>query len=96
MSIVDNVRRVEDCIAEACAKAKRDPSEIALVAISKQKTPADILEAVACGLRHFGENRVEEAEGKIPQVKELGGAPLVWHMVGHVQSRKAKARGIPL
>lgn len=90
MSIRDNIRRVEDCIADACARAKRDPAEIALVAISKQKTAADILEAVGAGLRHFGENRVEEATEKIPQVKEFCGDRVVWHMVGHVQSRKAK------
>ncbi|MCY3834090.1 MAG: YggS family pyridoxal phosphate-dependent enzyme [Chloroflexi bacterium] len=90
MSIRDNIRRVEDCIADACARAKRDPADIALVAISKQKTAADILEAVEAGLRHFGENRVEEGVEKIPQVNEFCGDRVVWHMVGHVQSRKAK------
>jgi len=90
VSIRDNVRRVEDCIADACARANRDPSEIALVAISKQKTRAEILEAVGAGLRHLGENRVEEGEEKIPQVNDACGGRVVWHMVGHVQSRKAK------
>jgi pyridoxal phosphate enzyme (YggS family) len=90
VSIRDNVRRVEDCIADACAKVNRDPSEIALVAISKQQTVPDILEAVEAGLQHLGENRVEEGVEKIPQVDALAGAPVIWHMVGHVQSRKAK------
>ena len=68
-----------------------DPSEIALGSrSSKQKTTAEILEAVEAGLRHLGENRVEEGEEKIPQVNDACGGRVVWHMVGHVQSRKAK------
>ncbi len=90
MSIRDNVKRIEDCIAASCARVDRDPSAITLVAVSKQKTVADILEAVDAGLRHFGENRVEEGVEKIPQVDELASGAVTWHMVGHVQSRKAK------
>jgi len=90
MNIRDNLKRVEDRIADACAKANRDPSAITLVAISKRKTVADILEAVDAGLQHIGENRVEEGVEKIPQVNALAGGRVVWHMVGHVQSRKTK------
>ena len=90
MSIADNIARVEDCVAAACAKANRDPSEITLVAISKQKSVADILEAVDAGLQHLGENRVEEGVEKIPQVDNAVDNGVTWHMVGHVQSRKAK------
>lgn len=90
MSIADNIRQVEDCIAGACAKAGRDPSEITLIAISKLKSAADILCAVEAGLQHVGENRVEEAANKIPQVNENAEQDVTWHMVGHVQSRKAK------
>lgn len=90
MSIRDNVKRVQDCIAASCARADRDPAEITLVAVSKQKTVEQILEAADAGLRHFGENRVEEGVEKIPQVNESARGNVTWHMVGHVQSRKAK------
>lgn len=90
MSINDRIRRVEDRIADACAKAGRDPSEITIVAVSKLKSPAEIISAVEAGLQHIGENRVEEAEAKIPQVNERTAGTVTWHMVGHVQSRKAK------
>jgi pyridoxal phosphate enzyme (YggS family) len=48
------------------------------------------LEAVAAGLQHFGENRVEEGGTKIPAVNQRSSVPLTWHMIGHIQSRKAK------
>lgn len=90
MSIADNVRRVEDRIAAACARARRDPSEVTLVAISKQKTAADVVCAIEAGLQHIGENRVEEGIEKISRVTEETSTAVTWHMVGHVQSRKAK------
>ncbi len=90
MSIVDNIKRVEDRISAACAVANRDPSEITLIAISKQKPVADIISAVKAGIQHIGENRVEEGIAKIPHVEEKVLGSLTWHMVGHVQSRKAK------
>ena len=95
MSIADNIKRVQDSLAKACARVNRDPAEIALVAVSKQRRAADILIAAEAGLQHFGENRVEEGRGKIGQVNERASHPLTWHMVGHIQSRKAK-QVIPL
>ncbi len=95
MSIVENIKRVEDSIADACAKAGRDPAEITLVAVSKQKTVANIAAAAAAGIKHFGENRVEEGIEKIEAVNNMVAQPLTWHMVGHLQSRKAK-RALPL
>lgn len=90
MSIADNIKRVEDRIAEACARAGRDPAEVTLVGISKTKPAADIVSAYAAGLRHIGENRVEESISKLPKVREITADALTWHMVGHVQSRKAR------
>ena len=90
MSIADNIKAVQDRIADACTKANRNPSDITLIAISKQKPAADILRALEAGLQHIGENRVEEAVDKIPQVDRRAGRRVTWHMVGHVQSRKAK------
>ncbi len=90
MSIAENIRRVEDRIAEACARGQRDPAAVTLIGISKQKSAADILRAIEAGLKHIGENRVEEGISKIPQVREAISEAATWHMVGHVQSRKAK------
>lgn len=95
MSIADNVKRMQDSLAKACAKVNRDPAEITLVAVSKQKSAADILAAAEAGLQHFGENRVEEGRDKIGTVNDRVSRPLTWHMVGHIQSRKAK-QVIPL
>ena len=90
MNIADNVARLQDRIEDCCAKSNRHPGEITLVAVSKQKSVDEILEAAAAGIQHFGENRVEEGVRKIPNVKERSATALTWHMVGHIQSRKAK------
>jgi pyridoxal phosphate enzyme (YggS family) len=81
-----NLQSVRERIAAAAMRAGRDPAEITLVAVTKTQSPTMIRAALHLGLRHFGENRVEEAETK---VVELPG-DLAWHMIGHIQSRKAK------
>ena len=86
MSIANNVHRVINDIHEAAFRANRDPSEIELVAVSKTRTVREIEEAVEAGIVHIGENRVQEASLKIPQVS----GKVIWHMVGHLQSNKAK------
>lgn len=86
MSIADNIQRVQETITAACARAGRDPAAVTLIAVSKTHPAALVLEAAAAGVQHFGENRVEEAESKIPQVHTA----VTWHMIGHIQSRKAK------
>ncbi len=88
--IAENVRRVRDQIAAACARAGRDPASVTLVAVSKTHPPEAVLEAATAGVQHFGENRVEESATKIPTVMAQTDLPLVWHMIGHIQSRKAK------
>jgi pyridoxal phosphate enzyme (YggS family) len=81
-----NLLSVQERIAAAAARAGRDPDEITLVAVTKTQSPTLIRAAYHLGLRHFGENRVEEAETKISELSE----DIVWHMIGHIQSRKAK------
>lgn len=89
-SIEPNLRRVRERIAEAALRAGRDPAEVTLVAVPKTFPPEVILEAYAAGLRHFGENRPEEGAEKIPVVNAAVPGPRpTWHMVGHIQSRKA-------
>ena len=88
MTIAQNIELVRGNIVAACTRAGRDPSEVTLVAVSKTHGTDAILQAIAAGVQHFGENRVEEAEGKIPEINRQ--ASVTWHMIGHIQSRKAK------
>jgi PLP dependent protein len=88
--IRENIARVQAKITESCERAGRSTEAVTLVAVSKTHTSASVLEAVDAGLQHFGENRVEESERKITIVNAQTNLPLTWHMIGHVQSRKAK------
>jgi len=85
--IGSNLEEVNRRIARACSKSGRSPEEISIIAVSKGVGAKAIEEAFNCGLRHFGENRVQEARDKIPLLSHL---PITWHMVGHLQSNKAK------
>ena len=90
--ITHNLAQVQERIAEAALRVGRDPSEVTLVAVAKTFSPEAVVAAYQAGVRHFGENRVEEGAAKIPAVHAaLPGPRPAWHMVGHVQSRKAKA-----
>jgi len=88
--IARRVAAVREQIARAAARAGRAPDDITLVAVSKTQPPDAVREAFAAGLRHFGENKVQEAEGKITALEDLRAAGLVWHMIGHVQSNKGR------
>lgn len=88
--IVENIVQVRSMIEAACARAGRTSESVTLIAVSKTH-PADyVLAAIAAGVQHFGENRVEESTIKIPAVTVAFDTPLIWHMIGHIQSRKAK------
>lgn len=89
-AIEENLRSVQQRIADAAARTQRDPREITLVAVSKTFPAESILTAHALGVRHFGENRVEEAAEKIPPLKQRLQTDVTWHMVGHLQHRKVK------
>ena len=81
------LQRVREQIAAAVVRADRKPEEVTLVAVSKTHPPEMIREALLAGLTDFGENRVQEAEEKIPQV---GRDRARWHLIGHLQSNKAR------
>ena len=88
----DNLTRVQDRIASAAARAGRDAAAITLVAVSKTHPVEALVAAYELGVRHFGENRVEEAATKLPAFRQAIGDPtVVFHMIGHLQSRKAPA-----
>jgi PLP dependent protein len=78
---------VRDRIARAAARAGRDPSAIHLIAISKTFGADAVRAAALDGQLHFGENKLQEAQQKRQQLADL---PLKWHLVGHLQSNKAK------
>jgi PLP dependent protein len=85
-SISDNLLRVNEQVAGAARHAGRNPEEITLIGVSKTHPAEMIQEAFEAGLRHFGENRVQEWEGKRGAI---AGLPATWHLVGHLQSNKA-------
>ncbi len=87
-SIAGRLREVESRITEAGARAGRSPSEVTLVAVGKTWPVEVLLAGWEAGIRHLGENRVQEAEAKIaawPVEK-----PVTWHLIGHLQSNKAR------
>ena len=91
-SLPDNLARVQDRIANAAARAGRDAAGVTLVAVTKLHPVEALLAAYRLGVRHFGENRVEEASLKLPAFKQSIGDPAVmFHMIGHLQGRKAAA-----
>ncbi len=85
-SLADRLNRVRERVARASARAGRDPASVLLVAISKGFPAEAVREAARLGVTDFGENRVREAEGKIPDVEPRPR----WHLVGHLQTNKAR------
>ena len=81
------VERVRNDIDACALRCNRAPSDITLVAVSKTHAPDAIREGLSLGLTDFGENRVQEAESKIPIV---GRDAACWHLIGHLQSNKAR------
>jgi PLP dependent protein len=81
-----NVQAIQERISGAAKRSGRRCEEIILIGISKMQPAEAIREAYSAGVRHFGENRVQEWEGKRKSVADLAAN---WHMVGHLQSNKA-------
>jgi pyridoxal phosphate enzyme (YggS family) len=90
-SILDNLERVREQIAQAAAKAGRDVKDVELVAIGKTHSAEKVREAVEAGQTLFGENRVQEARAKIPELS----SNIRWHFVGHLQKNKVR-QALPL
>lgn len=87
--MVDSGGRVQGIrrrLAAAAARAGRSPDAVELIAISKTRAPAEIQPVVNAGVRALGENRVQEAARKIPEIV----GPVEWHLVGRLQSNKAR------
>ncbi|MCU0255767.1 MAG: YggS family pyridoxal phosphate-dependent enzyme [Vicinamibacterales bacterium] len=86
-AIAENLAAVRARIAAAAARGGRPAAAVRLVAVSKTFGPEHVLAALAAGQRDFGENRVQEA---LPKIAACGDAPLQWHLIGHLQSNKAR------
>jgi len=86
-AIAENITRARERIARAAERARRGADEITLIAVSKTFPAECVRAAHAAGLRHFGENRVQEREAKSPQVADL---QATWHFIGHLQSNKVR------
>jgi len=84
--IPENLHRIQEKIHAAATLAGRRSVEITLIGVSKTHPASVIQAAIAAGLRHFGENRVQEWEGKRGAVENLAAT---WHLIGHLQSNKA-------
>jgi hypothetical protein len=91
--IAGRVAAVRERIARAAARAGRHAEDVTLVAVSKTFPPAAVREVYAAGVVDFGENKVQEAEGKMEELADLRARGLRWHLVGHLQSNKAKKAG---
>ncbi len=89
VDIGSNIHELEKRIARAAERANRSPAEITIVGVAKTMEPWLIQQAFEAGMRHFGENRVQEAKDKIERLSTLQPPP-TWHMVGHLQTNKAK------
>jgi PLP dependent protein len=82
-----NLLCVNEKIARSARSVGREPESVQLVVVSKLHSTAAIMAAIQAGARKFGENYAEEAVAKINEVAAIGG--IEWHMIGHIQSRKA-------
>jgi hypothetical protein len=99
--LAEKLEEVKGRIAAACAKAKREPSEVTLVAVTKTAAPEQIREILSLGVGDLGESRVQVLQQRAAQVNEFYSrkmahseegmpAKLRWHMIGHLQRNKVK------
>lgn len=84
--LAENLKQVEENISKACERAGRRREEVTLIAVSKTKPVSMLSEIYNCGIRDFGENKVQE----ICEKKDLLPSDIRWHMIGHLQRNKVK------
>jgi PLP dependent protein len=87
VNIADNIANVQERIGRACHRVGRARENVRVIAVSKTMPADSVRQAYAAGLREFGENRMQEAAAKQQQLTDLD---IVWHLIGHLQSNKAK------
>src|SRR4029077_19869722 len=84
-SVRESLLRIQERIARAATRAGRRAEEITLIGVSKTHPASAIREAYEAGIRHYGENRIQEWEGKRAETEGLAAT---WHLIGHLQSNK--------
>ena len=102
-SLADRYKQINDRIAAACAKTKRLPKEVNLVAVTKSATTEQIKQIIEMGHTHLGESRVLQLQQRAAQISEWlvrqagktekhlpGSDDITWHMIGHLQRNKVK------
>jgi pyridoxal phosphate enzyme (YggS family) len=89
LTIAERIERIRLLIDAACRRSGQAPGTATLVAVTKGVQPEAIRQAVAAGVRHLGENRVQEAEAKRLALADID-TSVSWHMVGHLQTNKVK------
>jgi pyridoxal phosphate enzyme (YggS family) len=85
-AIRDRLQRVRERIARAAERSGRTAEDITLIAVSKTFDPHTVQQAVDAGAQDLGENRIQEALGKVGQIN----GSVRWHLIGHLQSNKAR------
>jgi len=85
-SLPENIRRVQKAIETAAARQQKTPDAVTLVAVTKTFPAALVNQAIRLGIRHIGENRIQEARLKLPQVDRAAAR----HFIGHLQRNKVK------
>src|SRR5437016_4317279 len=86
-TLAERISQIRMRMAAAALRAARQPEQVSLLAVSKTHPPEMVREAATAGVIDFGENKVQEAEEKIPQVDRYS---IRWHLIGHLQSNKAR------
>lgn len=84
--LAENLKQIEENIQTACLRAGRKREEVTLIAVSKTKPVSMLSEVYNCGVRDFGENKVQE----ICEKRDLLPSDIRWHMIGHLQRNKVK------
>ncbi len=86
--IAENVLEIQETVRQAAVRVGRDPSAVQVIAASKTASAHSVVQAYLAGVRIFGENRLQEAQQKIPAVGLREG--LAWHFIGRMQRRKLR------
>ena len=89
-NVADNLSTTKARIRQLSIAASRAADDVCLIAVSKTRSMAEVEQAIAAGQTVFGENTVQDALTKIPQLTESGHPNLEWHFIGHLQSKKSK------
>src|SRR5882724_6369081 len=86
LDIRDNLEKVQQAVERACRRSSRKPDDVSVIAVSKTVESERIKLAIEAGVKSLGENRVQEARDKVAAL----GRPVPWHLIGSLQTNKAK------